>query len=417
MIERVVYLITQRWVVGFMLLGFCMTVWFQTPSAQAVSVMVQTKTAAANSTTASATFTTTPVSGRLLIAVCASRANTTFSTPTNFSVAKNEAGTPSQGIFYKVSNGTESTITCTGTVSGRMGIHIYEYAGVLSTTPFERANTTASTGTGTAQSSASLTTTSSPDLLFAALVTNSNSTYNSWSNSFVERNDFKSNTQAHFGAADRQVTANGAYSTTGTNSLSSAWRGQIAAFNLMPIQLVADIVDGSGASVASPSVTFPSQTFGFSCQTATTTLGSATQKIRVTNTTATAGWQISIAPTNGATAVWSDGGTNTYDMNDPTSTGCTDGPDADSVGGQMTINPSVSTVTPSMNGCTLTGITKGASTAFNQGVTNSIPLLTSAGGNINCSWDITDISISQQIPAEQHYTSYSLGLTMTIVAQ
>lgn len=385
--------------------------------ASAVAVLVQSKTAVANNTTVSATYTTTPVSGRLLIAVCGSRAATTFTVPTGFTSAKNENGTPSQGIFYKISAGNEGTITCTGTVSGRMGMHIYEYSGTMETSVFNTVNAATSTGTGTSHASGSLTSTYSPAIIFAAFSARGNGAYSAYTNTFTERNDFKSNTQAFFAAADKYVTTNAAYTTTATTAVFNSWRGQIAAFRLKPIQLAADVVDGAGVSVGAPSVSFASQTFGFACQTTTATLGTASQKIRVTNTTATPGWQLSIAPTNGPTAFWTDGGTNTYDVNDPTTTGCGDGADADAVAGQMTINPSVSTITPSTNGCTATGLTKGASTAFSQGVTDSIPLLTSAGGEINCSWDLTGVAISQTVPAEQHYTSYSVGLTMTIVAQ
>lgn len=387
--------------------------------AEAVAVLVQTKTAAANNSTLSVAFSPTPVTGRLLIAVCGSRASTTFTVPTGFTAVKNEAGTPSQGIFYKISAGTEGTITCASATgkSGRMGIHIYEYSGTMETAVYGTTNGTQSSGTGTAHASGSLTSTYSPAIIFAAFSALGNGTYSAYSNTFLERNDFKSNTRAYFAAADRYVTTNGTYTTTATATVNNSWRGQIAAFRLKPILLATDIVDGAGASVVSPTVSFASQTFGFTCQTATATLGSATQKIRVTNTTATPGWQLSIAPTNGPTAVWSDGGTNTYDVNDPTSSGCSDGTDPDGTGGQMTIDASASTVTSSTNGCNMTGITKGVSRALSQGVTDAIPLLTSAGGDINCSWDMTDISIAQTIPGEQYYTNYSIGLTLTIAAQ
>lgn len=402
-------------VLAFGLLG---SVFFLSPAASAVAVLVQSKTAVANNRTVAATFTSTPTTGRLLIAVCGSRVSTTFSAPAGFAIAKNQAGTPSQGIFYKVSTGNESTITCTGTASGRMGIHLYEYGGTMEASVFDTTNATNSSGTtGIAHVSGSLTNSYSPAIIFAAFSARGNGAYSAYSNLFMERNDFKSGTTAFFAAADRYVTTNATYTTTGTATVSTSWRGQITAFRLKPIQLTTDIVDGSGSPVVSPAVTFPAQTFGFSCQTATSTLGVAAQKIRITNTTATPGWQLSIAPTNGPTTTWSDGSTHTYDLNDPTSAGCEDGADADTVGGQMSIDASASVVTPSTSGCTATGLSKGVNTSYSQGVTDSIPLLTSSGGSINCSWDMTGITVSQTIPAEQYHTNYSLSLTMTIVAQ
>lgn len=385
------------------------------PSAHAYALLVQTKSAAANSTTVSATFSPTAGVNHLLIAVCASRVNATLSV-TGFTAAKNQAGTPSQGIFYKVSAGTETTVTCTATATGRMAIHIYEYSGTLATAPLDTVNAVTSTGNSTAVASGSLTTTNANDMIFAATSINSNSTYSAWSNTFTERNDLLSGTQLHTGAADRYVTATGTYTTTATATATGAWRGQIAAFKLLPIQLTADIVDASGLSVSAPSVAFSAANFNFACQTVTGTLGVASQKIRVSNTTPT-GWLLSIGATSGPTAIWSDGGTNTYDYNDPGGTGCTDSTDTDTVGGQMTVNPAASTLTP-VAPCTVTNVTKGTSVAFSQGVTDSISLLSAtAAAMANCTWDLTGITLSQKIPGEQQGANYSLGLTLTLIAQ
>lgn len=177
--------------------------------------------------------------------------------------------------------------------------------------------------------------------------------------------------------------------------------------------LSVDIVDAGGSSVGSPSVGMNSTEFSFSDQTATGTFGTSSEKIRVDNGTGTATWTLSLAADSGSTAFW-DGGTD-YDFNDPTAN-AGDGADADSIGGQMTIDPSGATITPE-GGCTTTNISLGSSNAYNEGTTDSITLASAASGaDTGCYWDITDIDISQTIPAEQPADSYSIDMTLSIIA-
>ncbi|MBI3573367.1 MAG: hypothetical protein HY092_04165 [Candidatus Kerfeldbacteria bacterium] len=164
--------------------------------------------------------------------------------------------------------------------------------------------------------------------------------------------------------------------------------------------LTVDIVDGTGASVSSPSASFPAQTFSFDNYTSTGTLGTSTQKIRVTNGTATPTWALTMAATSGNTALWTTGSV-TYDFN------------STAANGRLTVNPSGATITP-QSGCTTTGLTLGSSTAFNQGVTDSITLL-SAGSSAgtNCYWDLTSVSLIQNIPGTQTAGTYTISLTLT----
>lgn len=408
-----------RWANFFMVAAFVLSVMITVLPAQkvgAVARLVQVRTAAANSSSVSATLSPAAKKGHLLIVVCASRTVAAFTTPAGFSVAKSELTVaPVQAIYYKIAAGGETTVSCAGGGNSRRGIQLYEYSGTARATPLETVNAVASTGTSVNASSGSLTTTSANTLVLGAVVMLSSGTgFSAWSNSFTERADFTST--ARFGGADRYPIVAGTYSTVGTNSVSSSWRGQIAAFKLLPIELTGDIVDASNVSVASPSVSFASRSFSFACQTATATLGVTAQQLRVVNTTSTATWTLGIAATSGANATWSDGGTRTYDFNDPTSVGCNDGGDADSVAGQLTVNPTAATITPDAS-CSNTGVSLGASTAFNQGVTDSISLVTgSASAEINCMWNITGVGLSQTIPAEQPETVYSIGLTLTLVA-
>jgi hypothetical protein len=175
-----------------------------------------------------------------------------------------------------------------------------------------------------------------------------------------------------------------------------------------------DIVDSGGSTVLSPSVVLSTLGFSFSSQTSTGTLGTSSQKIRISNGTATPTWTLTIAASS-STAVW-DGVAADYDFNDPTAS-VGDGADADSFGGRLTINPGAATITPG-SGCSTTGLTLGSSTGFSEGVIDTITLLTAgSSADTACSWDITGIGVSQSVPAEQPAGSdYDLNLTMTVTA-
>jgi hypothetical protein len=176
--------------------------------------------------------------------------------------------------------------------------------------------------------------------------------------------------------------------------------------------LSVDIVDSGGTSVPSPTMGMGAVTFSFPYQTANGTFGVSTQKVRVNNTTLNPQWSLTLAATGGATAFW-NGTPADYDFNDPTAN-AVDGGDADSYGGQMTMDASAGTLGGT---CSATGITKGSSASFSEGVTNSITLLTAgATADTNCYWDFTGISVSQTIPAEQAADNYSIDMTLTVTA-
>ncbi|MBL8030880.1 MAG: hypothetical protein JNK33_00950 [Candidatus Doudnabacteria bacterium] len=181
--------------------------------------------------------------------------------------------------------------------------------------------------------------------------------------------------------------------------------------------LAVDIVDGSGVTVASPAVDMANSSFSFSCQTATGTLGTSAEKVRVTNGTVTAPWSLSMAATGGETANWTGPG-GSYDYNDSggTSAGCGDSGDADVLAGQLTVDPSVATLTPQA-GCSNTGVSLGSLAAFSEGGVSSIGLASASGSaGVDCYWEIIDIPASQALPAEQSLGAYSINLTLTIVA-
>jgi hypothetical protein len=141
--------------------------------------------------------------------------------------------------------------------------------------------------------------------------------------------------------------------------------------------------------------------YTWNTQQSTGTLGIAVQKIRVSNTTGTPSWTISLAATNN-TNRWTSGG-NTYDFNDS------------AANGRMNVDPSVSTITP-QSGCNNTGLTKGTSTYFAQGTQDSVNLVIAGGSaGTNCYWDITGVNMTQDVPATQVVGSYALDMTLTII--
>jgi hypothetical protein len=85
----------------------------------------------------------------------------------------------------------------------------------------------------------------------------------------------------------------------------------------------------------------------------------------------------------------------------------------------MTVDPSVGTLATGVClSCVTTNITKGSSSAFNQGTTDSITLLTaSAASNDVGDWHLQGVTISQTIPAEQGAaTDYDINMTLSVVA-
>lgn len=181
--------------------------------------------------------------------------------------------------------------------------------------------------------------------------------------------------------------------------------------------LSVDIVDSGGSPVASPSVAFSTIETTFECQLTTGTLGVSAERIRVTNQTVNPEWTLSIAANGGITSLWTSGGNN-YDFNDPTGSpnGCSDGGDADSRPGQLSFDLTGVTITP-QGGCSSTGLTVGSNAGFNQGTTDSILIIQAgASADTNCYWDITGIDLSQRIPSDQASGSYSIQMSLSIVA-
>ncbi len=174
-----------------------------------------------------------------------------------------------------------------------------------------------------------------------------------------------------------------------------------------------DIVDNNGNSITNPIFSLDPRTFSYSSSSSQGIFGFDNQKIRITNSTANPLWTVSLSASYGETAFWSDG-TDSYDFNDPTPD-AKDGPDPDTIGGQMSIDPSFASITPKPGG-TSTGIVLSSPSSFIEGTQNSLTIASSSSATqTNSYWDIMGVSILQSIPASQRSGEYSINMTLTVI--
>jgi hypothetical protein len=222
---------------------------------------------------------------------------------------------------------------------------------------------------------------------------------------------------ANAAGAIKSVTSTGITvgTTSSVNASGSTYR--YMAWRVPVGVLSGDIVDSGGGSVVSPSFSMNGANYLFGCEEVMGALGTASQRLRVSNMTSNAAWTTSIAATDGPTAVWKTGdNAQQYDYNESSGSpaGCTDGSDTDTVAGKLRIEPSAATLTPQAGGCTTTGISLGSNTDFNESSVNAITLMSASGSaNIGCYWDLTGVMLRQYIPQAQAGGTYTLNLTIT----
>ena len=169
-----------------------------------------------------------------------------------------------------------------------------------------------------------------------------------------------------------------------------------------PGALSTSILDSGGSAVGSPSFAMTATTASTATQTSTGVFGNNNQRITVENPGASnSGWTLALS----ATGSWSDGGSNTYPYNGATA--------AD---GQLTVNPSAGTLTPTFG--TSTGISRGTSSTFVSGSVSSIELL-NAGATSDDVWSgyLTGVGLSQTVPAGTSAANYTLVVTQTVATQ
>lgn len=186
-----------------------------------------------------------------------------------------------------------------------------------------------------------------------------------------------------------------------------------------PSEVAVAFVTSSGTPLVAPSFSLAAKNLLNSCQSATGSIATNTQRIRVSQTGPATSWSVSIAPTNGSTASWQrvDSGA-AYDFDDPSGSpaGCGSGSDGDGLAGRMTINPSGMTRTP-QSGCTVTGTSLGGSASFSSTVQAITIASGSTSAQSNCFRDFYGGSISQMIPPSQPAGQYKIDMTVTAVMQ
>ncbi len=176
-------------------------------------------------------------------------------------------------------------------------------------------------------------------------------------------------------------------------------------------------VDALDAPVVNPTFTHNSAVVNTTTyQSTTSTFSTATQKLRIFNNLATNGWSVSLSATAGPTAYWDRTDTLAkYDFNDATAS-AGDGADTDSLGGQLSVNPTLGSIAPQA-GCSATGTSLGSSANFVEGTNDVITLMTASNATqLGCNWDLTGIGLTQTIPGAQAGGVYTIDMTATVVA-
>ncbi|MCY4577301.1 MAG: hypothetical protein OXB96_02645, partial [Candidatus Kaiserbacteria bacterium] len=176
--------------------------------------------------------------------------------------------------------------------------------------------------------------------------------------------------------------------------------------------LSASIFDTSDNVVDDPLVHFSSPARSGNTMTTAGTFGTLSEKIMVQNGTTVSAWNLTLAAEN-TQALWRKDASHLFDFND----GSSDGSDNDSVAGTLIIDPSSAVISAS-SGCDSDGLIRGSSASFVEGSVDAITLISAnSSADTGCSWSITGIDLSQEIPAGQQDGSYSINMVLTVTAQ
>jgi hypothetical protein len=162
--------------------------------------------------------------------------------------------------------------------------------------------------------------------------------------------------------------------------------------------------DTDGNDVTTPDVTFTSVAVSTSTQTSVGVYGTDAERIYVDNPSgADSGWSLSVAATDGVSAVWTNG-SQEYAFNG-----------VSAALGQLTIDPAAGTLTPVVG--TASGLSLGSASTFSGGLNTPASLLVAGAGadDINSVY-LTGVTTSQTIPAGQAPGSYAIDFTQTIAA-
>lgn len=162
-----------------------------------------------------------------------------------------------------------------------------------------------------------------------------------------------------------------------------------------------DIVNALGDIVETPKVLMSPISYKFDSQVTSGTLGTNSEKIRLSNPTGVSSWSVSIAASEGENAQWKDDQGHTINYNTTQTS--------------MSINPSSGVITK-VDGGEITGLSLGSQASFSQGNVSSITLF-SANENAQSfsQFDLENIIIQQIIPPKQPSGNYEFNFTITAV--
>ena len=174
--------------------------------------------------------------------------------------------------------------------------------------------------------------------------------------------------------------------------------------------------DAADTTLTNPTTVFSAAMTSRTASTTTAKLSNnSSQQLEVANSLSTTGWSISLAATGGPTAKWTQtGSAANYAFN---STNVDQG--------QLSVDLSSSAFTasgstPLGQACTTAGLSYGAGGAFVAGTAsaNAITLATaSSSSGLTCLFKLQNITLKQTVPAYQKPGTYTLPVTVTVVAQ
>ena len=173
--------------------------------------------------------------------------------------------------------------------------------------------------------------------------------------------------------------------------------------------------DTADATLTNPTTVFSAAMTGRTASTTTAKLSNnSSQQLEVANSLSTTGWSVSLAATGGPTTKWTQtGGAANYAFNS-----------TNTDQGQLSVDLSSSAFTasgsmPLGQACTTAGLSYGAGGAFVAGTAsaNAITLATASNSSLTCLFKLKNISLKQTIPAYQKPGTYTLPVTVTVVAQ
>ena len=174
--------------------------------------------------------------------------------------------------------------------------------------------------------------------------------------------------------------------------------------------------DAASTVLTNPTTVFSAATTTRTASNTTARLSNdSSQQLEVANSLSTTGWSVSLAVAGGSTAKWTQAGDAANYAFNSTNTDQ----------GQLSVDLSSSVFTasgstPLGQACTTAGLSYGAGGAFVAGTAsaNAITLATaSSSSGLTCLFKLQNISLKQTIPAYQKPGTYTLPVTVTVVAQ